>query len=55
MSSLHLHHSRGVPALGGVPHLVAAHHVGQAGETEHQVLLLPVLQVDDIGEVGETG
>lgn len=55
MSSLHLHHSRGVPALGGVPQLVAAHHVRQACEAEHQVLLLLVLQVDDVGEVSEAG
>ena len=50
-----LHDSRGVAPLGGVPHLVAAHHVRQAGEAEHQVLLLPLLQVDDVGEVGQAG
>ena len=49
-----LHHSRGVPSLGWVPHLVAAHHLRQPSELEHQVLLLPVLQVDDVGEVSQT-
>ena len=52
---VHLHGRRGVPPLGWVLHLVAAHHVRQAGEAEHQVLLLPLLQVDDVGEVGQAG
>ena len=93
LCSGHLQHCSGAPARGGVHGPLAAHHLAQPGEVQHQVLLSPaanhssaltalhqselsthcsppitaqhsplstnqsspVLQVHDVGEVGEAG
>ena len=50
-----LQDSRGVAPPGGVDNMVAAHQVRYPGEPEDQLLLPPVLLLEDVGVVGQAG